>query len=130
MTKTKDIVHAILTAIPHIQAERARLNHERGVARPPDNRLTQMPSENVRESELRTRLMLFDDESLLKAEALYYYGRDGDLTFRKKLDDLRRRGEPKEWIVSTLLEKLPAWEMCFEHAQDRLQKAGLSLETV
>jgi hypothetical protein len=127
---THAVVHAILTAIPAIQAERARLHSERGVTRPPDHRLTQMPPENVRRTELRTRLLSFDDESLLKAEALYYYGRDRDGTFREKLDDLRRRGEPKEWIVSTLLEKLPAWEMCFAHAQADLRKEGLSLETV
>jgi hypothetical protein len=127
---TRYILHALLTARPQIQAEHARLTHERGVARPSDNRLAQMLPENVRRTQLRTRLMSFDDETLLKAEALYYYGRDGDSSFRKKLAFLRRLGESKEQIVSTLLEKWPAWEMCFANAEDRLRKAGLSLEAV
>jgi hypothetical protein len=89
-----------------------------------------MPPENVRRTELRTRLLSFDDESLLQAEALYYYGRDRDLPFRQKLDYLRRLDEPKEQIVSTLLEKLPACARCFAQAEADLRQEGLSIETV
>ena len=131
---THDVVQTILTALPEVQADRARLNRERR-DRPPDLVPATMPSENVRRNELRRALMSFDAESLLKAEALYYYGRDGgdmtfDMTFVETLEYLRGLDEPKDWIVSTLLEKLPACALCFAQAEADLRKKGLSIETV
>jgi hypothetical protein len=127
---TRDVVHAILTALPEIQAERARLNREHGSDRTGDIDLTRLPPENVRNTELRTHLLSFDDESLLGAEALMYYGRDRDVTFREKLAYLRRLDEPKDWIVGTLLEKLPACARYFAQAMADLPREGLSLEAV
>jgi hypothetical protein len=126
----RDVVRLILAAVSALQAERPRFDRGQGSDLPPDGDLARVPASTTRRTELRTALMLFDDETLLKTEALYFYGRDRDLTFRQNLDHLRRLGEPKDWIVTTLLEKLPACAMCFTQAEADLRQEGLSIETV
>jgi hypothetical protein len=123
MPKTQDVVNLILAAIPEIRAERAR-RREHGTDR------TEMPVENVRSTELRNQLLSFDDESLLRAEAVLYFGRDRDVSFGDKLAYLRSFKEAKEVIVSTLLEKVPVCARYFAQAMADLPREGLSLEAV
>jgi hypothetical protein len=126
-----DLIRLLLASVSVLQAESAaRSARGQDLDWPDDDDLTGVLAHSACEDDLRTTLMPFDRETLLKVETLYYYGRDRDLTFREKLEYLRRSDEPKEWIVSNLLGKWPAWEMCFAHAQARLRKEGLSLETV
>jgi hypothetical protein len=106
MSKTQEIINAILAAIPEIRAER------------------------VHRDRVRQQLLSFDDESLLRAEAALYYGRDRDVSFSEKLAYLRSLKEAKEVIVSTLLEKVPACARYFAQAMTDLQNEGLALEAV
>jgi hypothetical protein len=105
MFKTRDVVNLILAAIPEIRAERARRDR------------------------LRQELLSFD-ESLLRAEAVLYFGRDRDVSFGDKLAYLRGLEEAREVIVSTLLEKVPACARYFAQAMANLQNEGLALEAV
>jgi hypothetical protein len=106
MFRNQAVIQAILAAIPQIRVERARRDR------------------------LRQELLAFDEESLLRAEAVMYDGRDRDVSFQEKLAYLRRLAEPKDWIIGTLLEKLPACARYFAQAQADLQKEGLSLDGV
>jgi hypothetical protein len=130
MFKTRDVVNLILAAIPEIRAERTRLDRRHGIDQTDNIDLTELPVEDTRSTRLRAELMSFDEESLLRAEAAMYYGRDCDVAFHEKLACLRRLGEPKELIVGTLLEKLPACARYFAQAMTDLQNEGLALEAV
>jgi hypothetical protein len=74
--------------------------------------------------------MGFDQESLLWAEALFFYGRDRDARFSEKLRDLRSRAETKSKIVEIILNKIPAWTDSICEAISRLKKEGLSITMI
>jgi hypothetical protein len=127
---TKDVMQMVLATIPDISAEEDRLDHEYGIDptqaidlfndRPALERAFE---ENSHDEELQQRLLGFDEESLLKAEALMYYGRDrDDCTYREKLDYFRGRRDSKAEIVRTIIEKIPACRGYFEEAERKLRK--------
>lgn len=135
---TKDVVQAVLAAIPDIQAEEDRLNREYGIDPTKGIDLFTDRSawertfeENPHIQELEQRLLGFDEESLLKTEALMYYGRDREpCRFREKLDSLRSHLDSKAEIVRTIMEKIPACGLYFEEAQRKLQREGLSIDAI
>lgn len=134
----KDVVRAVLAAIPEIQAERDCLDRAAGIIPTEETDLFTDRStvertfeENTHEEELEQRLLAFGEESLLKAEALMYYGRDCEpCTFHGKLDYLRSRRVSKTEIVRTIMEKIPACGGYFENAQRKLQEENISLEDI
>jgi hypothetical protein len=131
-----DVVNTLLAAIPEVRAEQARVSEKRGrdpalgVTVSPDGFIAGAFPENARRRELEAKLMEFDEESLLKAEALFYFGRDRDGPFAQKLAFLRKLDEPKVRVVRTLLDKLYVCGQYFALAQAELQKQGLSLDAI
>ena len=82
--------------------------------------------ENKAKTDLEKMLMTYDDESLLMAKALLYYGRnDKPSAFKNELDRLRSRKAPKEEIVGTIMGKLPAFKVYIESALRKFKVEGL-----
>ena len=69
-------------------------------------------------------------ETILKLEALMYFGRDRDATFTEKLDYFRRRKDARSDIVGAILEKVPACGRYFSDGVDRLLEEGVDLDSL
>lgn len=125
-----DGVRAILKAIPAIVAEDVRLDEKHGIARAVGLRLfdeqstIRMLEINREADKLREYLGSTDYETLLKLEALMYFGRDRDATFAEKLDACRRRREARSDIIRAILEKVPACGRYFVDGVERLLEEG------
>ncbi len=135
---TKNVVQALLAAIPAIEAENNRLDEEYGTQNKVGidlfndrKQIERTFAKNAHEDRLEQRLMAFDDESLLKAETLMYYGRDRErCTFREKLNYLRSRRDSRHEIVRTIMEKIPACGEYLVVGQSKLRREGLSVDMI
>jgi len=131
-----DGVREILKAIPAIQAEDARLDEKHGIDLAAGLRLfdeqstIRMLEINREADKLREYLGTMDYETLLKLEALMYFGRDRDATFAEKLDSFRRRREARSDIIRTILEKVPACGRYFVDGVERLQEEGTEVNSL
>ena len=131
-----DGVREILKAIPAIQAEDARLDEKHGIDLAAGLRLfdeqstIRMLEINREADKLREYLGTMDYETLLKLEALMYFGRDRDATFAGKLDAFRRRREARSDIIRTILEKVPACGRYFVDGVERLQEEGTEVNSL
>jgi len=131
-----DGVREILKAIPAIQAEDARLDEKHGIDLAAGLRLfdeqstIRMLEINREADKLREYLGTMDYETLLKLEALMYFGRDRDATFAEKLDAFRRRREARSDIIRTILEKVPACGRYFVDGVERLQEEGTEVSSL
>lgn len=129
-------VTEILKAIPAIGAAEVRLDEKHGIDPRSGLRLfdpqtmIRMLEINQEAERLKTYLRTVDYETLLKLEALMYFGRDRDATFAEKLEYFRRRKEARSDIVRTVLEKLPACGRYFSDAVDRLLEEGVDLNSL
>lgn len=128
-----DGVKEILKAIPAIGAEEVRLDEKHGIDPTMglqlfDEQSTIRLLETNREAEkLRAYLGTMDYETLLKLEALMYFGRDRDAPFAEKLDAFRRRKEARADIVRTILEKVPTCGRYFADGVERLLEEGVEV---
>ena len=130
---TNDVVQAILAAIPKILAEEARLDKKHGID--PSKNSTLMSAgdgeENVHETALESQLMSFDDESLLKALALVYYGQEHPKRkFEPMLYHFRKREMSKSELVQKLMEKVRSCPRYFAAAETCLERYGLSIRKI
>ena len=129
-------VSEILKAIPAIEAAEVRLDEKHGID--PTNGLRlfdaktmiRMLEVNQEAETLKTYLGSIDYETLLKLEALMYFGRDRDATFAEKLEYFRRRKEARSDIVRTVLEKVPACGRYFSDAVERLLEEGADVNSL
>lgn len=132
-----DVIRAIQDAIPKIRSEEFRLDRKHGIDRTKgfdlfaEKSIERAFEDNVHEKELEETLMACDQESLLKVEALMYYGRDNDgSTFTQKLEYLREHYDSKAMIVRTMLEKLPALTRYLQKGEAKLRESGMSVDTI
>jgi len=131
-----DGVKEILRSIPAIEAEDVRLDEKHGIEPVMGLRLFDQKSairllETNQESEkLKAFLATMDYETVLKLEALMYFGRDRDATFAEKLEHLRRRKDARSDIVGAILEKVPACGRYFSDAVERLLEEGADLNAL
>ena len=131
-----DGVGEILKAIPAIEAEGVRLDAKHGIDQGVGLRLfdeqstIRMLESNREADKLRAYLGSMDYETLLKLEALMYFGRDRDATFAEKLDFFRRRREARSDIVRTILEKVPACGRYFADGVERLLEEGADVNAL
>ena len=125
-----ECVGAILRAIPAIEAAAVRLDEKHGIVPTIGLRLfdpkstIRMLEINQEAEKLKAYLWTVDYETLLKLEALMYFGRDRDASFAEKLEYFRRRKEARSDIVRTVLEKVPACGRYFSDAVERLLEEG------
>jgi len=81
------------------------------------------------EEKLESYMNALDYNTLLKIEALMYYGRDGG-----KVDDkiryLSKLKELKEIIINTILEKCPSYRAYFNEAIKKLKRSGIELDSL
>ncbi len=131
-----DGVREILKAIPAIEAENVRLDGKHGIDQAAGLRLfdeqstIRMLETNREADKLRAYLGSTDYETLLKLEALMYFGRDRDATFAEKLDSFRRRREARSDIIRTILEKVPACGRYFVDGVERLLEEGTDVNSL
>jgi hypothetical protein len=129
-------VSEILRAIPAIEAAEVRLDEKHGIDPTIGLRLfdaktmIRMLEINQEAEKLTTYLRSIDYETLLKLEALMYFGRDRDATFAEKLEYFRRRKEARSDIVRTVLEKVPACGRYFSDAVERLLEEGADVNSL
>jgi hypothetical protein len=129
-------VSEILRAIPAIEAAEVRLDEKHGIDPTIGLRLfdaktmIRMLESNQEAEKLKTYLGTIDYETLLKLEALMYFGRDRDATFVEKLEHFRRRKEARSDIVRTVLEKVPACGRYFSDAVERLLEEGVDVNSL
>ena len=131
------IFNDIIELLPPIEREDQRLDEEHGINKElglnvfDPNVIKRFFDENERESELEKRLMTYDYETLLKAEALLYYGRDHESTkYADKLAYFRGLEDSKEEIVRTIMEKLASFHNYITYALRKLQREGLTMENI
>lgn len=131
-----DSVSEILKAIPAIQAAEVRLDEKHGIDPAIGLRLfdpksaIRMLESNHAAEELKRHLSTIDYDTLLKLEALMFFGRDRDATFPEKVESCRRRKEARSDIVRTLLEKVPACGRYFSDAVERLREEGADVHSL
>jgi len=129
-------VSEILRAIPAIEAAEVRLDEKHGIDPTIGLRLfdaktmIRMLESNQEAEKLKTYLGTIDYETLLKLEALMYFGRDRDATFVEKLEHFRRRKEARSDIVRAVLEKVPACGRYFSDAVERLLEEGADVNSL
>lgn len=129
-------VSEILKAIPAIEAGEVRLDEKHGIDPTIGLRLfdaktmIRMLEINQEAEKLKAYLGSIDYETLLKLEALMYFGRDRDATFAEKLEYFRRRKEARSDIVRTVLEKVPACGRYFSDAVERLLEEGADVNSL
>jgi hypothetical protein len=129
-------VSEILRAIPAIGAAAVRLDEKHGIDPTIGLRLFDPQSTirlldvNQEAEKLKTFLATIDYETLLKLEALMYFGRDRDATFAEKVELCRRRKEARSDIVRTVLEKVPACGRYFSDAVERLLEDGVDVRAL
>ncbi len=129
-------VSEILRAIPAIQAAEVQLDEKHGIdpaigLRLFDPKSTIRMLESNHETEtLRRYLSTVDYETLLRLEALMFFGRDRDSTFAEKVEACRRRKEARSDIVRTLLEKVPACGRYFSDGVERLLEEGADVKSL
>jgi hypothetical protein len=133
----KEILKDIFEAIPKIEQEDKLLDNKHGIDRKlgldpfEEKNIRRIFDENIYEKELEKRLMTYDYDALLKTEALIYYGRDiGSTKYKGKLHYFSKMAEPKEEIVRTILEKVPACKRYIVAAIQKLQHEGLRIEDI
>jgi len=131
------IFNDIIELLPRIEREDERLDEEHGINKElglnvfDPNVIKRVFDENEREAELDKRLMTYDYETLLKAEALLYYGRDRESTkYTEKLAYCRNLKDSKAEIVRTIIEKLAAFHHYITYALRKLQQEGLTIESI
>ena len=131
-----ECVGAILRAIPAIEAAAVRLDEKHGIDPTIGLRLfdpkstIRMLEINQEAEKLKAYLWTVDYETLLKLEALMYFGRDRDASFAEKLENFRRRKEARSDIVRTVLEKVPACGRYFSDAVERLLEEGADVNSL
>ena len=129
-------VSEILRAIPAIQAAEVQLDEKHGIDPAVGLRLfdpkstIRMLESNQAAETLKRYLSTVDYETLLKLEALMFFGRDRDATFAEKLESCRRRKEARSDIVRTLLEKVPACGRYLSDAAERLLEEGVDVHSL
>ena len=125
-----DAVGEVLRAIPAIGAADVRLDEKHGIHPALGLRLfdagtaMRMLEVNQETEKLKAYLGSVEYETLLKLEALMYYGRDRDATFAEKLEHCRRRKEARSDIIRAIVEKVPACGRYFCDAVERLLEEG------
>ncbi|NJD90412.1 MAG: hypothetical protein FIA91_02680 [Geobacter sp.] len=84
---------------------------------------------NLQEEQIEEYLTELDTDTLLKLEALMYFGRDGGVLaeVEKYFAEL---DEDKEEIVRTIIEKRAAYPSYFERAISNLKKSGVNVENI
>ena len=131
-----ECVGAILGAIPGIETAAVRLNEKHGIDPTTGLRLfdpqstIRMLDINQEAEKLKAYLSTVDYETLLRLEALMYFGRDRDASFAEKLEYFRRRKEARSDIVRTVLEKVPACGRYFSDAVERLREEGADVHSL
>ncbi len=129
-------VKGILRAIPAIAAEEVRLDEKHGIERTTGLQLFDAASTirlleiNQEAEKLKAYLGTIEYETLLKIQALMYFGRDRDATFPEKLDALRGRKAARMDIIRTILEKVPVCGRYFTEAVERLWEEGVELDSL
>jgi hypothetical protein len=82
---------------------------------------------NLQEEQIEEYLNELDSDTVLKLEALMYFGRDGG-----SLTEVERYfielGEEKEEIIRTIIEKRAAYPFYFERAISNLKNSGVNAE--
>ncbi len=129
-------VSEILRAIPAIEAAAVRLNEKHGIDPAIGLRLfdpqstIRMLDVNQEAERLKRYLSIVDYETLLKLEALMYFGRDCDSPFAETVERCRRRREARSDIVRAVLEKVPACARYFSDAVERLVEEGVDVNAL
>src|SRR4051812_19252411 len=121
---TERVVRMILEWLPYVEIEDRRLE---------EHHVNVELRENVSGMQLQQRLLAaFDEESLLKAEALLEYGGGdgGGGAFAERLASCRQRRQDKGAVVWAILGMLPDCRERVALAKDRLLREGLSLDTL
>ena len=131
---TKDVVQAILAAVPKILAEETRLDRKHGID--PGNNSTLMSAgvgeENVHETALLNELLSYDHASLQTALALLYYGQYiANRKFEPTLRFIQKQAMSKSEIVTTLMGKAAASRRYFPAAVAKLlRKNELAMDEI
>ena len=131
-----DGVKEILRTIPAIEAENVRLDEKHGIEPVlglclfDQKSAIRMLEINQEAEKLKAFLATMDYETVLKLEALMYFGRDRDATFAEKLDYFRRRKDARSDMVGAILEKVPACGRYFSDAVERLLEEGVDLDSL
>ena len=116
-------------------AEERRLEEKRGLDTslgfdPFDPEATEWAFEPGHEKKkLQNYLNQLDDDTLLKLEALMYFGRDED-DFQEILRDLSDRNESKREIVKTIVEKRSAYPVYFQKALNALKEKSVDIDSI
>jgi hypothetical protein len=133
-----DVLRDVLEAMPRIEAEDARLDEVHGITPiPPDGQFREMQwdsprllEHNVHTEELERKLMTHDTQSLLKMEALLYYGRGDYDSFDDAVRYFRGMDGGTFEPIRTILEKLTVLREYVDRARRRLEAEGRSIETL
>ena len=135
MTILKHIAK-ILKAMPLIFQVEEKLDKKFGIDRslginPFDKKvIKRFYEKNAEEEKLKKYLKALNYETLLKIEAVLYFGREKEEDINEVILELAKLNEPKNDIIDTILEKLYACERYFPRAIAKAKKFGIDLNNL
>jgi SpoVK/Ycf46/Vps4 family AAA+-type ATPase len=84
---------------------------------------------NIEEDQIGEYLNGLDYDTLLKLEALMYFGRDGG-TLKDHEQYFKELEDSKDEIIRTIVEKRAAYPKYFERAISRQKEAGIDINNI
>ena len=129
-------IEKILKAIPLIFKDNEKLNKKYGIdtssfINPFDKKvIKRFYEKNAEEEKLKKYLEALNYETLLKIEAVLYFGREKENDINEIILELAELNEPKNDIIDTIIEKIYACERYFPRAIAKAKKLGIDLNNL